>query len=116
MSVVRFASTCGLPGVLHSVSMSTITSARKGESFGRLQVYGIEDQEPNLNETALDRVPIDEGRYRLLYQSRTKLTDDTSAVVDFNKLSDQYFLQDFYPNIFCLRSAAGYLFRIGEAR
>src|SRR5271165_394096 len=70
------------------------------ESFGRLQVYGIEDQEPNLNETALDRVPIDEGRYRLLYQSRTKLTDDTSAVVDFNKLSDQYFLQDFYPNIF----------------
>ena len=70
------------------------------ESFGRLQVYGIEDQEPNLNETALDRVPIDEGRYRLLYQSRTKLTDDTSAVVDFNKLSDQYLLQDFYPNIF----------------
>ena len=70
------------------------------ESFGRLQVYGIEDQEPNLNETALNRVPIDEGRYRLLYQSRTKLTDDTSAVVDFNKLSDQYLLQDFYPNIF----------------
>jgi LPS-assembly protein len=70
------------------------------ESFGRVRVYGIEDQEPNLNETALNRVPIDAGRYRLLYQSRTKLTDDTSAVVDFNKLSDQYFLQDFYPNIF----------------
>lgn len=70
------------------------------ESFGRVKIYGIEDQEPNLNETALNRVPIDEGRYRLLYQSRTKLTDDTSAVVDFNKLSDQYFLQDFYPNIF----------------
>jgi LPS-assembly protein len=70
------------------------------DTFGRLQVYGIEDQEPNLNETSLARVPIDAGRYRLLYQSRTDLGNDVSAVVDFNKLSDQYFLQDFYPNIF----------------
>jgi LPS-assembly protein len=70
------------------------------DTFGRLQVYGIEDQEPNLNETALGRTPIGAGRYRLLYQSRTNLGDDIWAVVDFNKLSDQFFLQDFYPNIF----------------
>src|SRR5207249_2897722 len=37
---------------------------------------------------------------RLTYQSRTYITDDVSAIGVFNKLSDRYFLQDFYPNIF----------------
>ena len=70
------------------------------ETYGHLRIYGMFDQEPNLNETALDRTPITDGRYRMLYQSRTYITNDLSAVVDFNKLSDQYFLQDFYPAIF----------------
>jgi LPS-assembly protein len=70
------------------------------ESFGRVRIYGLYDAQPNINQTALDRVPIGPGRYRLAYQSRTYITDDVSAVVNFNKLSDQYFLQDFYPNIF----------------
>jgi LPS-assembly protein len=71
-----------------------------GETFGHLRLYGMFDQASNINETALGRAPISSGRYRILYQSRTYITDDLSAVVDFNKLSDQYFLQDFYPNIF----------------
>ncbi len=70
------------------------------ESYGHLRLYGMFDQSPNINETALGRAPIDSGRYRVLYQSRTYITEDLSAVVDFNKLSDQYFLQDFYPNVF----------------
>src|SRR3984957_3328587 len=70
------------------------------ETYGHFRIYGLFDQEPNLNETALGRAPISSGRYRILYQSRTYITDDISAVIDFNKLSDQYFLQDFYPNIF----------------
>ncbi|MBV8142820.1 MAG: LPS assembly protein LptD, partial [Verrucomicrobia bacterium] len=70
------------------------------ESYGRLRMYGMFDQSPNINETALGRAPIDSGRYWLQYQTRTQLTDDISAIGNFNKLSDQYFLQDFYPNIF----------------
>jgi LPS-assembly protein len=70
------------------------------ETYGHIRLYGMFDQEPNINETSLGRAPIGSGRYRLLYQSRTYITDDISAVVDFNKMSDQYFLQDFYPNIF----------------
>jgi LPS-assembly protein len=70
------------------------------ETYGHFRIYGLFDQEPNINETALDRAPISSGRYRILYQSRTSVTNDISAIVDFNKLSDQYFLQDFYPNIF----------------
>ncbi len=70
------------------------------ETTGRLQIYGLNDQSPNINETALGRVPIGAGRYRITYQSRTYITSDISATIDFNKLSDQYFLQDFYPNLF----------------
>ena len=40
------------------------------------------DQASNINETALNRAPISSGRYRILYQSRTYITDDISAVVD----------------------------------
>src|SRR5262249_55415949 len=67
---------------------------------GRLQIYGMNDFNPNINETALDRAPITAGRYRILYQSRTNITSDISAIVDFNKLSDRYFLQDFFPGLF----------------
>ena len=72
------------------------------ETTGRLQIYGLNDQSPNINETALGRVPIGAGRYRIAYQSRTYITSDISATIDFNKLSDQYFLQDFYPNLFAV--------------
>lgn len=73
---------------------------QENETYGHLRLYGMFDQEPNLNDTGLPRTPITDGRYRILYQSRTYITNDLSAVVDFNKMSDQYFLQDFYPNIF----------------
>ena len=75
-------------------------SGGDGRYWGRVQIYGLNDLNPNINETALQRTPITAGRYRLLYQSRTYLTSDISAVVDFNKLSDRYFLQDFYPGLF----------------
>ena len=58
------------------------------------------DEDTNINDTSIDRAPIGSGRYRIVYQSKTYITDDISATVDFNKLSDQYFLQDFYPGIF----------------
>ena len=72
------------------------------ETVGRLQLYGLEDENPNINETALRRAPISAGRYRIAYQSRTYITSDISMISDFNKLSDQYLLQDFYPNIFSI--------------
>jgi LPS-assembly protein len=72
------------------------------ETVGRLQLYGLEDENPNINETALGRAPISAGRYRIAYQSRTYITSDISAISAFNKLSDQYFLQDFYPNVFSI--------------
>jgi lipopolysaccharide export system protein LptA len=73
---------------------------KNDESFGRLQVYGMYDTNPNINETSLNRFPIGNGRYRISYESRTYLTDDIAVVANINKFSDQYFLQDFYPGEF----------------
>ena len=72
------------------------------EMSGHLQIYGIYDRSPNINDTALDRVPVGNDRYRIQYQSRTYITSDILAISSFNLLSDQYFLQDFYPNIFAV--------------
>jgi len=65
-----------------------------GETFGHLRLYGMFDEASNINETALGRAPISSGRYRILYQSRTYITDDLSAVGDCNKLSAQCGLRD----------------------
>src|ERR1700722_9193426 len=70
------------------------------QSYGHVRLFALSDNASNINETALGRAPISSGRYRVFYQSRTYLTDDLSAAIDFNKLSDQYLLQDFYPSIF----------------
>lgn len=72
------------------------------EMSGHLQIYGIYDRSPNINDTALDRVPVGNDRYRIEYQSRTYITSDILAISSFNLLSDQYFLQDFYPNLFAV--------------
>ncbi len=88
------------------------------ETAGRLLLYGLIDQSPNINETSLGRVPISSGRYRIAYESRTYITSDISATVNFNKLSDQYFLQDFYPAIFATDpqpDTYGELVKRGEA-
>ena len=116
MLAERFTSTYEAPAGRLLVWRPIITSVKIKQTSGRLQIYGLIDQSPNINETALGRVPIGAGRYRIAYQSRTYITSDISATIDFNKLSDQYFLQDFYPSLFGDRSSAGYLHPTGKAR
>ncbi len=76
------------------------TRGEHDESYGKLRVYAIQDLKSNENETSLDRIPISDGRYRLTYQTRTYLTEDLVAVANINKLSDPYFLQDFFASEF----------------
>jgi hypothetical protein len=85
--------------VLDTVTDSTTgeqrLETRKGENWGRFRSYYIDDKDPNLNETANNREPIDRGRYRISLQDRTYFTDDIYSSIDINKLSDRRFLQDF---------------------
>jgi LPS-assembly protein len=67
------------------------------QNIGRIQTFGLNDLQPNLNETSLGRQKISPGRYRLSYDSQTYLTSDTKLTLSVTKMSDQYVMQDYYP-------------------
>jgi LPS-assembly protein len=67
------------------------------ENTLQMRTFFIEDAGANINQTSLGRPQIDAGRYRISYQSRTFLASDTSLVLDVNKFSDAFMLEDFFP-------------------
>ncbi len=75
---------------------------KKKESWVSFQSYFLEDNDPNINETALARAEIDSTRYRASLRSRAYITDDIYANVVFNKLSDEKLLEDFFESDFRL--------------
>jgi hypothetical protein len=62
-----------------------------------MKTFFINDQGTNINQTSLDRAPVSAGRYRISYESRTFLASDTSLVLEVNKFSDPYLIEDFFP-------------------
>ncbi|MBV9732453.1 MAG: LPS-assembly protein LptD, partial [Verrucomicrobia bacterium] len=67
------------------------------ENTLKMKTFFIEDKGANINQTSLGREQVDAGRYRISFQSRTFLASDTSLVLDVNKFSDAYMLEDFFP-------------------
>ncbi|HZE13125.1 MAG TPA: LPS assembly protein LptD, partial [Chthoniobacterales bacterium] len=72
------------------------------ESWARVRTYFLKDDNPEINQTSILRPPISEGRYRVSLQSRTKLTEDITAIANITKLSDAYVLEDFFQGEFQL--------------
>lgn len=70
------------------------------ESWGKFISYFANDTSPDTNDTSYARKTISHSRYRVSLQSRASITDDISANIDINKLSDPLFLQDFHQNEF----------------
>lgn len=68
---------------------------QKQLSWGRFRSYFIDDASPGTNKTSLEREAIDSSRYRVSLQAKQYLTEDIYASIDYNKLSDARFLQDF---------------------
>jgi LPS-assembly protein len=66
----------------------------------KLKTYYADDQNPEINPTALPRHDVPTDRYRLSLQDRTQLTNDIYAIVDITKLSDPFVMQDFYQSEF----------------
>lgn len=66
-------------------------------SQARVKTFYIQDQNPNLNQTAVPRQGVPTGRYRLSLEDRTNFTDDIYGIANTTKLSDRYVMQDFYP-------------------
>src|SRR6058998_2389415 len=70
------------------------------DSQARVKTFYIQDQNPNLNQTAVPRQGVPTGRYRLSLEDRTNFTDDIYGIANTTKLSDQYVMQDFYQGEF----------------
>ena len=75
---------------------------RSKEHYGRLFVYGASDNNPQESYTGRTRLrEIDSSRYRVNFQHRVYLPGpDESTLyldVDINKLSDEFFYEDFFP-------------------
>jgi LPS-assembly protein len=72
------------------------------QSWARIRTYFLKDDNPEINQTAILRPPISEGRYRVSLQSRTKFTEDITGIANITKLSDEFVLQDFFQGEFQL--------------
>jgi lipopolysaccharide export system protein LptA len=72
------------------------------QSWAHIRTYFLKDDNPEINQTSILRPPISEGRYRVSLQSRTKVTDDITAIADITKLSDAFILEDFFQGEFRL--------------
>jgi len=79
---------------------SSIEYGKDNDSSARIKSYYLQDQNPNLNETAVPRKDVPTGRYRLSLEDRTNFTDDIYAIANLTKLSDQYVMQDFFQGEF----------------
>jgi hypothetical protein len=85
---------------------SEIHYGKDNKSVANITTYYLQDQNPNLNGTALPRKGTPTGRYRLTLKDRTEFTDDIHGIIDISKLSDAFLLQDFFPGEFRFDPAA----------
>ncbi len=67
------------------------------ESYSNIRSYILSDSATQTNQTTLARPEISTERYRLSWQAKLYFSEDWSATIDANKLSDSKFLEDFYP-------------------
>jgi len=69
-------------------------------SSAKLKTFYIQDQNPNLNQTAVRRTGVPTGRYLVSLEDRTNFTDDIYGIANTTKMSDQYVMQDFFQGEF----------------
>ncbi len=69
-------------------------------SQARLKTFYIDDQNPDINQTAEVRQNVPASRYRLSLEDRTNFTNDIYAIANLTKLSDPYVMEDFYQGEF----------------
>ncbi len=77
-----------------------IDYGKDDSSQARLKTFFINDQNPDINQTAVPRQNVPTDRYRLSLQDQTNFTEHIYGIANITKLSDQYVMQDFYPGEF----------------
>ncbi len=79
---------------------SDIDYGKDKSSNLKIKTYYVDDQNPDINPTAIPRREVLPNRYRLTLQDTTDFTKDISGIVNVTKLSDAYVMQDFYQSEF----------------
>jgi hypothetical protein len=79
---------------------SDVDYGKDNSSNVKIKTYYIDDQNPEINPTALQRTNVPTDRYRLSLEDRTSFTKDIDGIVDVTKLSDPFIMQDFYQSEF----------------
>lgn len=73
----------------------------KNLSSGNFRAYYANDTNPGTNDTAFDRSDVPSSdRFMVNFQNRLVANEDVYATTDINSISDQYFLEDYYPGEF----------------
>jgi len=72
---------------------------KNDRSWGKFVSYYANDQKPGQKTGGPGELPenASPSRYRIGYQSKMFLSDETYITFDITKLSDRDFMQDFYP-------------------
>lgn len=86
-------------GLAAGVQLET-TYGKNNSSWAKLNTYFVEDQNPTINRTSIPRGAIPTGRYRVSFANGTNFGHDVTGFVNVTKLSDRYFLEDFFQNEF----------------
>jgi LPS-assembly protein len=79
---------------------SRVEYGKDNESWAKLRTYYLQDQNPQLNQTAVPRTAVPTARYRLTLEDRMDFSDSISGIANLTKLSDPYVMQDFYQGEF----------------
>src|SRR5437667_3459666 len=77
-----------------------IDYGKHDSSQARLKTFYINDQNPDINQTAIPRQNVPTDRYRLSLPAHTNSTEYIYGIANITKLSDQYVMQDYYPGEF----------------
>lgn len=92
-------------GVAGGVDLISMRHRWNQENFGTLKLYYAQDSDPTLTRTgsnseSADRLSLDSGRYRINFAHRIYIPGPEASTwyldFDVNKLSDEYFYQDFF--------------------
>ncbi|MEZ5328067.1 MAG: hypothetical protein R3F19_23740 [Verrucomicrobiales bacterium] len=81
---------------------------RSNPNIGKFQAYYAQDSDPmrTIRGTSEDRSDVEDGRYRINLQHRIYLPGPEESTfyvdIDMNKLSDEFFYQDFFPGEFLI--------------
>ena len=90
-------------GVAGGVDLISLKN-KDNQNWGKLKIYYANDTNPLLNQAGENRSNVPSDRYRINFQHRIYITGPAERTwfmdFDINKLSDQFFLEDYFPGEF----------------